>query len=238
MGSFEGVQALSFDCYGTLIDWETGIVQALQPWCAWHDVELSADDLLALFARHESAIESEHPTLHYPDVLGASLRRIAGSLGLDATDDECTEFGATVGAWPAFADTAASLRRLQQRYRLIIVSNVDRASFARSNRRLGVSFDLIITAEDVGSYKPSLGHFDSLFAQLPSIGVERQGLLHVAQSLFHDHGPAQQLGLRSVWIHRRHDRGGHGATPAVDVDVAWRYSSMRAFADDALAARS
>lgn len=236
MGSFEGVQALSFDCYGTLIDWETGIVQALQPWCAWHDVELPADELLALFARHENVVEAEHPTMGYPEVLGESLRRIAASLGLTATADECAEFGATVGAWPAFADTAASLRRLHRRYRLIIVSNVDRASFARSNRRLGVHFDLVVTAEDVGSYKPSLGHFHSLFEQLPAVDVERSQLLHVAQSLFHDHGPAQQLGLPSVWIDRRHDRAGDGATPPVDVDVTWRYPSMQAFTDDALAA--
>jgi 2-haloacid dehalogenase len=231
---FDNYRALSFDCYGTLIDWETGIVQSLQPWCAWHGVDLRPDELLELYGRHESEVEAEHPAMLYPDVLAESLRRIAASLGQEVSESECVEFGASVSAWPAFADTALALRRLKRSYRLIILSNIDRASFARSNRRLGVEFDLIITAEDVGSYKPAQGHFDQLFDQLPTIGVERSELLHVAQSLFHDHGPAQRLGLPSVWIDRRHDRSGPGATPAVDVDVAWRYPSLAAFADDSV----
>jgi putative hydrolase of the HAD superfamily len=234
MASFDGARALSFDCYGTLIDWETGILQSLQPWCAWRGVELGPDELLAVYARHENVVEAEHPAMPYPAVLGESLRRIATDLGLDATGDECVEFGESVGAWPAFADTAAALRRLQRRFRLIILSNVDRASFARSNRRLGVEFDLVITAEDVGSYKPALGHFDALFEQLPSLGVDRGELVHVAQSLFHDHGPAQRLGVPSVWIDRRHDRAGAGATPEVDVHVEHGYPTLAAFADDAV----
>jgi 2-haloacid dehalogenase len=234
MTQFDQYQALSFDCYGTLIDWETGIVQSLQPWCAWRGVDLSPTELLDLFSRFENVIEAEHPGMLYPEVLAESLRRMASSLGQGANDIECAEFGASVGAWPAFADTAVALRRLKQRFRLIILSNIDRASFARSNRRLGVEFDLVITAEDVGSYKPSLGHFDALFQQLPSIGVERPALLHVAQSLFHDHGPAQQLGLPSVWIDRRHGREGAGATPTTDVHVDLSYTSLAAFADDAI----
>jgi 2-haloalkanoic acid dehalogenase type II len=234
MSPFATYGALSFDCYGTLIDWETGILQSLQPWCAWRGIELAPEELLALFARHENVVESEHPRMLYPQVLAESLRRIASSLGSDASDEECGEFGASVGAWPAFADTALALRRLKQRYRLIIVSNIDRASFARSNRRLGVDFDLVVTAEDVGSYKPSLGHFASLFTELPDLGVERGELLHVAQSLFHDHEPARQLGLPSVWIDRRHDRPGSGATPVTEVDVAWRFTSLAEFADAAL----
>jgi putative hydrolase of the HAD superfamily len=190
--------------------------------------------LLELYGRHESDVEAEHPSMRYPGVLAESLRRVASSLGRAVTAAECTEFGDSVGAWPAFADTALALRRLKVRHRLIILSNIDRASFARSNRRLGVEFDLVITAEDLGSYKPALGHFDELFRQLPSIGVQRSELLHVAQSLFHDHRPAQRLGLPSVWIDRRHDRSGTGATPAVDVDVAWRYPSLAAFADESV----
>ncbi|MCU1359664.1 MAG: 2-haloalkanoic acid dehalogenase [Ilumatobacteraceae bacterium] len=226
---------MSFDCYGTLIDWETGILQSLQPWCAWRGIHLSPVELLELFGRHENVVEHEHPTMLYPEVLAESLRRMAGSLGEGANDIDCAEFGASVASWPAFADTAVALRRLKQRYRLIIVSNIDRSSFARSNRRLGVEFDLVITAEDVGSYKPSLGHFDALFEQLPGLGVQRGELLHVAQSLFHDHGPAKQLGLPSVWIDRRAGRSGAGATPPTTVDVDLRYTSLAAFADDAVA---
>lgn len=236
MTGFDSYRALSFDCYGTLIDWETGILQSLQPWTAWRGVDQSPAVLLELYGEHESAIEADHPTMPYPGVLAEALRRLAASLDLDASDAECAEFGASVAAWPAFVDTALALRRLKASYQLIIVSNVDRASFTRSNRRLGVAFDLVVTAEDVGSYKPALGHFDALFERLPTLGVARDELLHVAQSLFHDHAPAQRLGLPSVWIDRRHDRKGSGATPRTDVEVALRYPSLADFADDVLRA--
>lgn len=125
------------------------------------------------------------------------------------------------------------MSRLQQRYRLIILSNVDRASFARSNRRLGVTFDLVITAEDVGSYKPAPANFERLLGSIGSVGVEREGLLHVAQSLFHDHAPAARVDLPSVWIDRYDSRAG-GATPEASVVVAHRFSTLAEFADAAL----
>jgi putative hydrolase of the HAD superfamily len=228
---FDQYRALSFDCYGTLIDWETGILQSLQPWQAWRGVELAPEALLELFGRHESAVEAEQPTLRYPLVLAETLRRMSAEIGVRPTDRDCTEFGDSVGAWPAFPDTAAALRRLAERFRLIIVSNVDDTSFGRSNRRLGVEFDSVVTAEQVGSYKPALGHFEALFTRLPKLGVDRSELLHVAQSLYHDHAPAQRLGLPSVWIDRRSGRNGSGATRAVDVTVALRYTSLAEFAD-------
>ncbi len=231
---FNDCRALSFDCYGTLIDWESGIVNALQPWCAWRGVDLSSDQLLTLFSANEHRVEAEMPTTPYPEVLAECLRRMASALGQTVSADECEEFGTSVGSWPAFADTALALRRLKERYRLIIVSNVDRASFARSNRRLGVEFDMIVTAEDVGAYKPRLDHFHTMFARLPDVGVTRDEIVHVAQSLFHDHGPARELGLPSVWIDRRHDRTGTGATPPINVEVALRFPSLAAFADAAL----
>jgi 2-haloacid dehalogenase len=232
--NFKNFNALSFDCYGTLIDWETGILNALQPWAAWRGISASPDQLLTSFSTHENVVEGESPAMLYPDVLAHSLRRIAADYGTDASDRECDEFGASVGAWPAFADTALALRRLKARFTLIIVSNVDRTSFAGSNRRLGVEFDLIVTAEDVHAYKPRLEHFTAMFDQLPSLGVTQPHLLHVAQSLFHDHGPAQQLGLPSVWIDRREGKAGTGATPPVDVHVPDRFGSLQAFADAAL----
>jgi putative hydrolase of the HAD superfamily len=231
MSQFGPYRALSFDCYGTLIDWETGLVQSLQPWCAWRGVDLPAEELLELFAANEHEVQSEHPSLRYPDVLAETLRSMAAAFGSEASEGECRELGASVAAWPAFADTAKALRRLKRHYRLIILSNIDRASFAASNRRLGVDFDLVITAEDVGSYKPAPAHFERLLSELGTIGVERAELLHVAQSLFHDHAPAQRLGLPSVWIDRRGDRPGSGATPAAEVEVPDRYHSLADLAD-------
>jgi 2-haloacid dehalogenase len=231
-----GIQALSFDCYGTLIDWETGIWEALQPWVERAGVGLDREELLTHFGAVETVVESEQPDLLYPLVLAETLRRMATTLGVDVTSDECTAFGASVPDWPAFSDSAAALARLKQRFKLIILSNVDRASFAKSSQKLGVDFDLVITAEDVGAYKPDQRNFDRLFAEIGSIGVSRSSLLHVAESLFHDHGPAQANDLPSVWIHRRHGKGGSGAThPPVGVrEPTWKYSSMAAFADAAL----
>ena len=204
-----GFQALSFDCYGTLIDWETGIWQALQPWIERTGQDIEREALLAQFGGVETIIETRQPDLRYPLVLAETLRTMSANLGVDVTDEECAAFGASVGNWPAFPDSAEALKRLKQRFKLIILSNVDRASFAKSNTKLGVDFDLIITAEDVGAYKPAQRNFDRLFAEIGSIGISKNDLVHVAESLFHDHGPAQRNHLTSVWIHRRHGKEGH-----------------------------
>jgi 2-haloacid dehalogenase len=232
VSDFDRFAALSFDCYGTLIDWETGIVEALRPWAARHGIDDEA--LLAAHAAHETVVETEHPTMRYPDVLAETLRRIAGQFGVDASDDERTAFGASVPDWPAFPDSGVSLSALHSQFRLIILSNVDRGSFAASARRLGADFDLVITAEDVGSYKPDAANFEALVEGVERIGVERAGLLHVAQSLYHDHVPAKAIGLSTVWIDRRHGRAGSGATPeAAAVTPTWTFPSLAAFAEAA-----
>ena len=235
--NLRNVTALSFDCYGTLIDWESGIVAALQPFLARNWLDLDREDLLALFGKHETVVEAERPADRYPEILAGTMRRMAADLGVEATEAGCAAFGASVPDWPAFPDSAAALSRLKPRFKLIILSNVDRASFAESRTRLGVDFDLVITAEDVGAYKPDQSNFDRLFAELPSIGVERSQLVHVAESLYHDHGPAQANNLPSVWIHRRFGKDGSGAThpPAGVREPEWRFTSMAAFAGAALA---
>ncbi len=237
MEALQRYRALSFDCYGTLIDWEAGLTAALRRWADRRGAEATDAELLDAVAAVESVVQAEQPSLRYPLVLAESLRRVGAAQGAAVSDDDAREFGASVPDWPAFADSAEALARLQERYRLIILSNIDRESFAASNRRLGVTFDLIITAEDVGSYKPSDRNFEVLLERIGELGVERGELLHVAQSLFHDHEPAKRFGLPTVWIDRRHDRDGFGATPppATDVRPDWRFPSMAAFADAALA---
>jgi 2-haloalkanoic acid dehalogenase type II len=176
------------------------------------------------------------PGALYPIILGETMRRVGADLGAPVSDADASEFGNSVKDWPAFPDSAAALARLATRFKLIILSNIDRASFAASNPRLGVTFDSIITAEDVGSYKPQRGHFDKLFEEIERLGVARDRLVHVAESLFHDHQPAAALSLPSVWIHRRHDKGGTGATatPSGEVSPTWRFTSMAEFADVAV----
>ncbi|HYJ68190.1 MAG TPA: HAD-IA family hydrolase [Nocardioidaceae bacterium] len=229
-------EALSFDCYGTLIDWEAGIVAVLASWAAAEGVDVELERLLAVYATHEAAVAKDSPTLLYPDVLARSFKGAGAELGHEVSDGWAERLGGSVPDWPAFPDSAAALQRLAARYRLIIVSNVHRAGFAGSNRRLGVEFDAIITAEDVGAYKPALNHFHRLDEVLGELDMPRDRLLHVAQSLFHDHAPARQVGLPSVWINRRHDRPGWGATPEPSDAYAygWEFPSLAAFADAAV----
>jgi 2-haloacid dehalogenase len=225
-------EALSFDCYGTLIDWETGILAVLSPWASRRGLAVSDEQLLAAYAQSESRAESEHPAELYPAILARTFRGIGEQFGAEVSDTEAAALGSSVPDWPPFDDSVAALRRLAERYKLIILSNVDRASFAASNVRLGVEFTSIITAQDVGSYKPSPQNFEALLDEARRLGVGPGKLLHVAQSLFHDHVPAQRIGLRSVWINRHHDRPGAGATlpPATDVHPDAEFPSMAAFA--------
>jgi 2-haloacid dehalogenase len=231
-------KVLSFDCYGTLIDWETGIAAVLGPWGREAGLDLDDEQLLAAYGDHEAAVERDQPTARYPDVLAAAFRRTGEALGRPVDDAWARRLGDSVPDWPAFPDSADALASLAAHYRLMVVSNVHRDGFAASNRRLRGRFAAIITAEDVGAYKPAANHFQALFRTLDELGVARGELLHVAQSLFHDHVPARRAGLRSVWINRRHDRPGWGATP--QPSGAWTYDlefpSMAAFAAAADAA--
>jgi 2-haloacid dehalogenase len=238
VSEFDGFSALSFDCYGTLIDWETGMSQALRAWADPAGLNVTDRQLLSLVSEIETVVQGERsPALLYSEVLAEVLRKIGTRLGAPVSDLEAARFGQSVGDWPAFADSAPALSRLGQRFRLIIVSNVDRASFAASNRRLGVTFDKIITAEDVGAYKPRPPHFEALMESLTAMGLDRHQLLHVAQSLFHDHEPARRYGLSSAWIDRGRGQSEPGATPPpVDatIEPQWRFPTLGAFADAVL----
>jgi 2-haloacid dehalogenase len=228
-----GYQALSFDCYGTLIDWEAGLLGILGPWAREQGLNADDQDLLLAYAGSEADIERESPTARYPDVLAAAFRRTGEKLGGQVSDEWAARLGQSVPGWPAFPDSAAALARLGRHYQLIILSNVHRDGFAGSNRRLHGNFAAVITAEDVGAYKPAPNHFRALDSKLSELGLDRGDLVHVAQSLFHDHVPARREGLPSVWINRRHDRPGWGATPAPSEQWSYNleFTSMAAFAD-------
>jgi len=227
----DAYDVLTFDCYGTLIDWESGLVAALRT--ALPAVGLEDDALLEAYAGHEAAAERP-PYRRYREVLAAGLRGVAADLGLEVADDAVARFSESVRDWPAFEDSPGALARLHERYRLGVITNCDTDLFAVSSERLGVEFDWVVTAEDARSYKPALAGFELAFETIP---VSRQRILHVAQSLYHDHVPAQRLGLASVWIDRRHDRPGAGATPPADARPDATYPSMRAFADAVSAPR-
>lgn len=225
--------ALSFDCYGTLIDWETGLSVVLRRWADDHGVRASTEDLLTAFAAHETSVETAHPSDLYPDVLTRAMHNLGEQLGARVSEAEARSLAVSVADWPAFDDSAEALARLAARYQLIILSNVDRQSFAGSNRRLGDVFTSVITAQDVGAYKPSPRNFEALDEERRRLGIDDGRLLHVAQSLFHDHVPAHAAGLPTVWINRRHGTPGWGATPAPSETITpnWTFTSMAAFAD-------
>jgi 2-haloalkanoic acid dehalogenase type II len=230
-------RVLTFDCYGTLIDWESGIYTALQP-LLQRAVQttgqtLSRDAVLETFARHESTQEEETPAMIYSELLATVHRRLARAWGVTLDEADHARFGASVPDWPAFPDSADALAYLKQHYQLVILSNVDRESFKGSNRRLGVEFDAIYTAQDVGSYKPDPRNFEYLLAHLTQRGVAKAEILHTAQSLFHDHAPAKRFGLASAWIDRRHDKQGWGATmaPPEGAGYEFRFPSMAALVE-------
>ena len=225
--------ALTFDCYGTLIDWETGIVQAFRPWLERQGIRSDDEAILAAFSAAEGPQQEATPELRYPELLALVHAAMSRSFGLEPDAAAAEAFGSAVPDWPAFPDSAEALRYLKRHYRLIILSNVDRASFAGSNERLGVTFDLICTAEDIGSYKPAARNFDYLLERTGALGIDRTRILHTAESLHHDHVPAKRIGLATCWIHRRHAKGGFGATrtPGFEVRPDFRFTSMAAMAD-------
>ena len=203
---------LTFDCYGTLIDWETGILAGLRAVLDPRGVRSEDEVLLEAYARHEAALEAG-PYLRYREVLGRGLRAVCGELGVEPTDDEVAAFGGSVAEWPAFPDSSAALAKLHERFGLGVITNCDDDLFAASNLRLGVTFGWVVTAEQARRYKPNPRGFELAFER---IGLPTDRILHVAQSLYHDHVTAKRLGLRTVWVNRRHGRGGSGATPPAE----------------------
>jgi 2-haloacid dehalogenase len=225
---FDRFDVLTFDCYGTLIDWETGLVAALhaarpEGWPG------SDEELLERFAVHEAKAENG-PYRTYREILAESLRGIAGDYALQIQEEAVRRFSGSVGQWPPFADSAAALARLARRFKLGVITNCDDDLFAASNERLGVRFDWIVTAQQTRSYKPSPNNFEQA---LDRISVPREQVLHLAQSLYHDHVPAKRLGLMTVWINRRHGRAGSGATPPAEAEPDYTFPSMSAFAEAA-----
>jgi 2-haloacid dehalogenase len=231
---FAPIRVLTFDCYGTLIDWESGILAGLRRVVG----EAGSDEeLLEAYASAEAQLEAG-PYQRYRDILAAALSAVASSYGVTPTDQQAADFGASVADWPAFPDSAAALARLAGRFKLGVITNCDDDLFATSNAKLGEPFTWVITAQQLGSYKPAQRNFE---LGLEAMGVDRGSVLHVAQSLFHDHVPAKRLGLSTAWINRRHDRPGFGATPPAEAvpdvvapDIA-TFADMATFAGAALA---
>ena len=211
---------LTFDCYGTLVDWEAGITRAVRQAAAAHRTPPgplhgdSWDDahILSAFAETEHFVQTERYR-SYREVLALTLAKMGPRLGFHPTPAQCDEFAASVADWPPFPDTIDALHRLGARYRLGIVSNVDDDLFAATGKRLGTDFDWVVTAQQVGSYKPATAHFEEMARRS---GIPRARTLHIAQSLFHDIAPASALGYSTVHVDRPSRGAGSGATPPAE----------------------
>ena len=210
MVDLRGFEVFSFDCYGTLIDWETGIVRAMHQILGEHGLTRSDDDILGLFAELESAAQRP-PYKRYTEVLGIVAEGFAARWGFKITAGQRSRFAASVADWPAFPDSADALDRIGNHVDLVILSNIDDDLFKASALKLGVQFTEVMTAQQVGSYKPDPRNFQAL---VDRIKRPQSSLLHVAQSRFHDIAPANQIGLATAWVNRRAGQAGGGATPA------------------------
>jgi 2-haloacid dehalogenase len=210
MLDFSRFQTLSFDCYGTLVDWESGIFSALRPILAAHGRQFEDAQLLELYGELEAQAE-QPPYRSYRKVLSSVAAEFGKRLGFNATPAELEALPRSVPDWLPFPDTVAALQKLKQRYRLAIISNIDDDLFAVTAPKLGVSFDHIVTAQQAQAYKPSPQVFALAEAR---IGLARDRWLHVGQSVYHDVVPAQSLGLVTVWVNRPSPRAGVGAVKA------------------------
>lgn len=227
MVDFDKFKAVTFDCYGTLIDWETGITQVVRPWIDAINPAIPTDLVITSFALHQAKHQQTRPTVLYPEVLARTWKDIERTFGWNENPAHAAAFSASVPDWPPFADTVESLKYLARFYKLVILSNVDNASLEGTVRRqLEVPFETTVTAEDVASYKPGLPHFTRAFEQLAAKGIAKDEILHVAQSKHHDIKPGRDLGLTTVWVNRRHDRPGSGATLATDAEPHLTVNSL------------
>lgn len=215
---FDRFDFLSFDCYGTLIDFEAGVLAALRPLLVRHGVALPDDELLETYGALKLPIEREQPFQPFREVLLRTMDRIGERFGFAPTPGERAALVASLADWPPFPDTVAALASLGRHFRLVILSNIDDDLLAGSARQLRAPFAAIVTSQQAGSYKPSPANFRCMLERL---GCPPGRVLHAAQSLFHDIGPAREIGLTTVWVNRRHNRAGFGATPpaAAEADL-------------------
>lgn len=226
MIEFKKYRALTFDCYGTLIDWESGIKQLVRPWLVQLDPRPPSNLLLTSFALMQAKFQQVRPVLNYADVLRRTWGDIEGTFGWQPDASHAEQFAGSVGGWPLFSDTVESLRYFQRFYRLAILSNVDNCSLSKTLKLLQVPFSLTVTSQDAGAYKPSLAVFEKAIALLGDMGISKYEILHIAQSKHHDISPGRALGLATVWVNRRFDQKGSGATLATDAEPDLAVNSL------------
>ncbi|MFT4119312.1 HAD hydrolase-like protein [Bradyrhizobium sp.] len=231
MLAFSEFKLLTFDCYGTLIDWDTSIMKLVEPWLMEMKSPVPADLVVSTFALMQAKHQQTRPTLLYPEVLRRSWRDIEEQFGWDENAGRADAFARSVPHWRPFPDTVESLRYLSRHFALGILSNVDNASLAGTLKMLEVPFLFTVTAEDVSSYKPGQPHFDAAQREAARHGITKGEILHTAQSKHHDIAPGNRLGLTTIWVNRRHGKKGTGATLAAAADPSLTVNSLAELVD-------
>ena len=222
MLDFNRFEVFTFDCYGTLINWEDGILACLRRILAAHDKNIDDATILQLYGDFEA--RAEHGEYRcYREVLQSVVQQFGAQLGFTPTDEEVRSLPDSLPQWKPWPDTVAALRELKKRFRLAIISNVDNDLFAATQPQLGVEFDQVITAQQAKAYKPSLKIFE---LALSRVGTPAHRILHIGQSLYHDVLPAQSLGLATVWVNRPSARAGVGAVKSADGRPDLQISSL------------
>jgi 2-haloacid dehalogenase len=228
MLDFSRFEWLSFDCYGTLIDWETGLLGYLRPFLRAKGCAISDTQILALYSEFEPREQSGHYR-GYRDVLASVVRDFAQELRFEVSDGEAAGLAESIRNWQPFVDTVGGLQQLHSRYKLAVLSNIDDDLLAYTAPKMEVRFDAVVTAQQVHSYKPSLNNFEAL---LRRHAIPRERLLHVAESLYHDVAPAHQLGIATVWVNRR--QGKEAASKLADVKPDLEVPDIQRLAELAL----
>lgn len=225
MLDFNQFEVVSFDCYGTLIDWERGILPVLRQLLSSREIDLSDDATLELFAEFESEFEkSQYNYIKYREVLQETVQEFGKRFNFEPTETELTCLIESIKNWQPFPDTVAALAALKQKYKLAVISNLDDDLFADTAKHLKVELDWLITAEQVRSYKPSTRNFEIALA---TMGIAPEKLLHVAQSVYHDIVPAASMGISTVWVNRRHEKTGFGATLPTSDQPDWEVPDLK-----------
>lgn len=224
---------LTLDCYGTLVDRDSGIVNALMPWLNNVGVTAGRGEILRAFNLAERAKLVTAPGVCYRDVLLEVHDSLAEFFEIKSNQKAAKAFAASIKDWPIHADVPGALAYLKQYYRLVVLTNIDHRSFQRTNKALGVEFDAVYTAEDIGTYKPSMKSFDYLLNRLAKVDITKQQVLHVAGSLRFDHVPAKRRGMSTCWIHRPHNRSRMkgSTTKGIDVHPDFSFESLAALTD-------
>ncbi len=209
---------ISFDCYGTLVDWESGIVETVKSVFEKYGKVVESSEILKLYSQIEPELEKTYKP--YKEVLKLVMKKLGEHFGIKLSEVDENALVDSIGNWPVFPDTTETLKKIKELHKIAVISNVDDDIFKLTQEKIGVKFDYIITAQRVGAYKPSMKVFKYAYREFK---VSKNEWIHVAQSIFHDIIPAKKFGVKTILVKRR----GFGATPEAYEDADYIAENLK-----------